>query len=359
MWSAENTNRTSAGHESNFFPETTPLYFWIFSGINGLVTLVCNILVIFIILKRSRLFRNHSNWLLLSLATADFLVGAIMIPWIFVCFFDSTLPCHAEWSISNIIFDMLLHISVSNLCIVTMDRYLWVVFPMRYQDFMTCRSIIILIISSWLIPVSFQTVHAILEFKLSHDQKINTEKIILAIKVAVFEVGPCMLLLFVYGHIFKICWRHSRKINKMNKSLYGKCKKEMATRYYLTSTVKVFCVVIPVFILCWVLAAYRETCTVYTTCTVPSHLVHFSRLLLKGHSMIDPIVYALQKRDIRKEMSKLMRDNNRDEITESHASNTRDGCVTPKMTKVKLIMRNDRRGFSSTLFKKDTRKSRK
>ncbi|XP_031556003.1 trace amine-associated receptor 1-like [Actinia tenebrosa] len=340
MWSADNTSRTSAGHNSNFFPESTaPLYFWIFSGINGLVTLVCNSLVIFIILKRGRLFRNHSNWLLLSLATADLSVGTIMIPWIFVCFFDSTLPCHAEWNISNIIFDMLLHISVSNLCIVTMDRYLWVVFPMRYQDFMTCKSIIILIISSWLIPASFQTIHALLEFKLSQDQNVNAEKVISAIKVTVFEIAPCMLMLFVYGHIFRICWRHSRNISKINKSLYGKSKKEMTARYNLTSTVKVFCAVIPVFILCWVLAAYREICNVYASCLVPSHLVHISRLLLKGHSMIDPIVYALQKRDIRKEMSKLLTDGNMDEIAGINESNTRDGCVTSKMTKVKLIKR--------------------
>jgi hypothetical protein len=55
--------------------------------------------------------------------------------------------------------------------------------------------------------------------------------------------------------------------------------------------------------------------------------------------MIDPIVYALQKREIRKEMSRLLRERKLDEIAGSNANNTQDGCVTPRMTRMKLIKR--------------------
>lgn len=107
-----------------FFWGPVPTYYWVLTAMTGVITLVCNGVVIFIILKRERLFRNPSNWLLLSLAFSDLTVGIIMIPSLFICYF-STVPCN--WDVNKKVYDLFLYISVANLCFLTMDRYIAVV----------------------------------------------------------------------------------------------------------------------------------------------------------------------------------------------------------------------------------------
>ena len=282
-----------------FFWGPVPIYYWVLSAMNGLITLVCNAVVIFIILKRERLFRNPGNWLLLSLAFSDLAVGIIMIPSLFICYF-STVPCN--WDVNKKVYDLFLYISVSNLCFLTMDRYIAVVFPLKYTLLVPRNSTIKLLVTAWLFPLAVCVTHFILSFlPIAETKKKRAEQVFVAIKVSVFELLPCALMLLAYMHIFKISRRHVRHINSIQRSLRGR-NSASETRWRAKSTIKVFCVVVPLFVVCWALASWREICSAFNRCSIPPTAVHISRLLLKGHSMIDPIVYALHKKDIRKEL---------------------------------------------------------
>lgn len=284
-----------------FFWGPVPTYFWVLSAINGLITLVCNGVVIFIILKRERLFRNPGNWLLLSLAFSDLTVGIIMIPSLFVCYF-STVPCN--WDVNKKVYDLFLYISVTNLCFLTMDRYIAVVFPLKYTLLVPRNSTIKLLATAWLFPLVVCVIPLILGFlPIAETKKKQAEYVFVAIKVSIFELLPCALMLLAYMHIFQISRRHVRHINSIQRSL-RKGHLASRTEWRAKSTIKVFCVVVPLFVVCWSLATWREICSAFNRCLIPPTAVHISRLLLKGHSMIDPIVYALHKKDIRKELLK-------------------------------------------------------
>ncbi|XP_078365055.1 octopamine receptor beta-2R-like [Oculina patagonica] len=284
-----------------FFWGPVPTYYWVLTAINGLITLVCNGVVIFIILKRERLYRNPGNWLLLSLAFSDLTVGIIMIPSLFICYF-STIPCN--WDVNKKVYDLFLYISVTNLCFLTMDRYIAVVFPLKYTLLVPRKSTIKLLVAAWLFPLVVCVIPFILSFlPIAESEKQQAVKVFVAIKVSVFELVPCALMLLAYMHIFQISRRHVRHINSIQRSIRRR-NSACETKWRAKSTIKVFCVVVPLFVICWILASWREICSAFNRCTVPPSAVHISRLLLKGHSMIDPIVYALHKKDIRKELLK-------------------------------------------------------
>ena len=296
-----NANSNIDSKKLEFFWGPVPTYYWVLTAINGLITLVCNGLVIFIILKRGRLYRNPGNWLLLSLAFSDLTVGIIMIPSLFICYF-SPIPC--DWNVNKKVYDLFLYISVTNLCFLTMDRYIAVVFPLKYTVLVPRSSTIKLLITAWLFPLVVCVIPFILSFlPIAESKKQQAERVFVAIKVCVFELLPCALMLLAYMHIFLISRRHVRHINSIQRSIRRR-NSASETKWRAKSTIKVFCVVVPLFVVCWILASWREICYVFDRCSVPSTAVHISRLLLKGHSMIDPIVYALHKKDIRKELLK-------------------------------------------------------
>ena len=284
-----------------FFWGPVPTYYWVLSAMTGLITLVCNGVVIFIILKRGRLFRNPGNWLLLSLAFSDLTVGIIMIPSLFICYF-STVPCN--WDVNKKVYDLFLYISVANLCFLTMDRYIAVVFPLKYTLLVPRKSTIKLLVTAWFFPLVVCVIPFILSFlPIDGTKKQQVEQVFVVIKVGVFELLMCALMLLAYIHIFKISRRHVRHINSIQRSVRMSNSASKA-KWRAKSTIKAFCVVVPLFVACWALASWREICSAFNRCLVPPTAVHISRLLLKGHSMIDPIVYALHKKDIRKELLK-------------------------------------------------------
>ena len=284
-----------------FFRGPVPVYFWVLSAINGTTTLVCNAVVIFIMLRRDRLYQNSANWLLLSLAFSDLTVGVIMIPSLFICYFSTTIKC--DWDVNKKVFDLFLYISVANLSFLTMDRYIAVVFPFKYPLIITRQTTINLLITAWLFPLLVFIIPLIVTFlSIPNQEKVIVEQTFVVVKVSLFELLPSVLMLLAYLHIFRISRRHTKHINSILRSIRKSSTCE--TKWRAKSTIKVFCVVVPLFVICWSLAAWREICSTFVACSVQPTVVHVSRLLLKGHSMIDPIVYALHKKEIRKKLSK-------------------------------------------------------
>ena len=225
-----------------------------------------------------------------------------MIPSLFICYF-STIVC--DWGVNKKIYDLFLYVSVTNLCFLTLDRYIAVVFPLKYALLVPERLTIKLLVTAWLFPIFLFLIAFVLQsLPIADSKKQEAVKIHVAIKLGIFEIIPCLVMLLAYIHIFLISRRHARHINSINKSIKRERNSSNEKNWRARSAIKVFCIVVPLFVVCWTLASWREICSVFHACSVPRTAVHISRLLLKGHSMIDPIVYALHKREIRKELIK-------------------------------------------------------
>ena len=95
-----------------------PLWFWVFGWLLTLMTVAGNGLVIYLITASQRL-HTRTNWFILSLAFADLFFGSIYFPSLFAC--DFCLSC--DENIRIVTAYQLAFISVANLCVMTLDRY--------------------------------------------------------------------------------------------------------------------------------------------------------------------------------------------------------------------------------------------
>ena len=116
-------------------------WFWILGWILSILTIAGNGFTVLLVGGRGRL-RTKTNALIVSLAVADFCVGAFAVPSLFFC--DIRGGCnwpqsYASWV--DFIRWLFAYASAMNLCSLALDRYIAVVKPLKYVNFITARRV--------------------------------------------------------------------------------------------------------------------------------------------------------------------------------------------------------------------------
>lgn len=286
------------------------VWYWVLRGLIGLLILAGNGPVIYLIVTCHRL-HTISNWFVLSLSLADLFVGVFLIPVSTSC----ALWTNCNISVMRLNFDLLLFVSIANMCAITADRYLSVVRPLTYLQNMTNSRVRLWIIAAWLIPIVFTLIPFTWMFSSSQNKKENANRIYGTVQIITFNVLPCLTILLVYGHIFHISHKHARQIRAFTVKL-NSVDSDMLTRRQIKqekSATRVFGMVVIFFLFCWMLSAYRHFCDyLKLPCHISSGTVLASRLLMLLNSAINPFIYAFLKEDIKKEVKRrLFRRNSR------------------------------------------------
>ena len=119
--------------------------------ITALPTILLNALVIFAVATRRRL-RNNSTILLASLAGADLLTGLVVLPFAFaidlkrLLGFDSFCLLEKAFTVT---LAMVTYASISHLVMISIDRFIAIKYPLRYQEIVTETRILISIVLAW------------------------------------------------------------------------------------------------------------------------------------------------------------------------------------------------------------------
>ena len=131
-------------------------WFWILGWILSILTITGNGFIIFLVSSKRQL-RTKTNAFIVSLALADFCVGANVVPPLFFCeITKSGCSWPRAWpSWCDLIRWLFGYASMINLCSLVLDRYIAVVKPLKYLTFVTGRRIIEIIFFSWTIPLGF------------------------------------------------------------------------------------------------------------------------------------------------------------------------------------------------------------
>ena len=113
--------------------------------------------IIFLVCSKRRLL-TKTNAFIISLAVADLGVGASVFPSEF--FSEIVKTSHNSSSKCNNILRWLIrwlfgYASVTSLCSLVLDRYVAIVKPLKYLNFMSRGRVIKMIFVSWAIPVGF------------------------------------------------------------------------------------------------------------------------------------------------------------------------------------------------------------
>ena len=120
--------------------------------LQGLTSTFGNILVFVLVIYNKRL-RTRSNAFLLSLATSDFLVGAILGPLFVVQFFSQVHRENCSFNmIRRYLSTVLMGAAVGSIALVSYDRWTHLAKTIRYKEFMPKKKVAVLITIAWIIP---------------------------------------------------------------------------------------------------------------------------------------------------------------------------------------------------------------
>lgn len=293
-----NATNTSIVDGQNEVP--TVIWFWSILGTIGIVAFFGNTLVIYLIATRRRL-QTTCNSFILSLSFSDLLTAVVTIPGSFVCEFG--VPCSRFF---YTLYSFLICASVGNVCTMTADRFCRVVYPLRYPVLMSPKRVVVTIAIGWTLPIFLQLIPELYIFlSPTIDHENDARNIFNAIQMFTFAIFPCIGLLLVYAKISRITLKHSRRqrVQVEQISRNSRVSQQMAKQVTRKSfSVLVLGVVIFLFVLCWSFSIYRGICDSFSLCKVKPPLVFVSRAFLVANTAADPVVYAILKQDIRREL---------------------------------------------------------
>ena len=273
-------------------------WFWILGWVLSFLTILGNGFTIFLVCSRRNL-RTKTNAFIVSLAVADFCVGLSVIPSLFFC--DITNTC--DWpqqlrSWVNILRWLFSNTSVVNLCGLVLDRFIAIVHPLKYITLMTRRRITQAIFFSWVLTVSYN----VLKFTLCIVLYQNYTCLFAIWLTIVFEILQCVILILCFGSMVFHVRRHDRSAHTLAKQLRFNHQVSFKT-HHEKSAVMMMGLVIGVFLVCY--GMYLR-CSFLLLSSLPCKDKNYKIPTLVLNSAINPLAYALFKRDIKKEFKRLV-----------------------------------------------------
>ena len=174
-------------------------------SLSGLAAVTGNVVVLWLFYKHKSL-RTISNRFLASLSMADVFVGLVIDPyWIVIrCWIQPEV--HSNLFMITIMLKIQTTVATTlNSCCVSIDRFIAIRFPFRYQDILTKRRCLAVIILVWFISLSLS--FPILFFQPGKDRK----ELFVSITCTMF-LAPLLVVSFCYIIIFKVARKQFGRI---------------------------------------------------------------------------------------------------------------------------------------------------
>ena len=175
---------------------------------SGLAAVIGNAVVLWLFYKNKSL-RTISNKFLASLCVADFLAGLVVDPSYIA------IRCFAQPRISSFLLDVINMVwihstaaTVFNLCCVSVDRFIAIRFPLRYQGIITKKRCYAVIIMVWLISL-------FLPFSRSLVENATTVDFWFSLSF-VFFILPITVVTLCYFAIFKAARKQANRTKREN-----------------------------------------------------------------------------------------------------------------------------------------------
>jgi hypothetical protein len=217
----------------------------------GLMIIFLNFLVMDTLRKKHDL-TNTADIFLASLALADFLTGILVLynTAYNMINFQNVIECRFRYG-------LLLTVAVSSgfhLLALTVDRYIKIIQPLHYTRICHCKTFLVTCISVWvfamlvgLVPTfgwknNFEETNGD-ELLCSFFGTLHTDY--LKMIVVLFFI-PVILILILYGHIFKVACRHSRQIATQESITHSHSSYKLSWKF--TKTISM---IIGIYLIMW------------------------------------------------------------------------------------------------------------
>uniref|UniRef100_UPI00358FCF3E beta-2 adrenergic receptor-like n=1 Tax=Myxine glutinosa TaxID=7769 RepID=UPI00358FCF3E len=276
-----------------------------------LVTVFGNVVAVTAIARFRRL-QSQTNYLIMSLACADLLMGLIVIP------FSGTPIVFKTWYFGEKFCDFLIALdimcvtaSIDTLCVIAVDRYVAVTSPLRYETLMTKRRARIVIVVVWIISalVSFLPIHTGWSKDASTNSTGSAEQCEFVIPVSYAIASsivsfylPLSVMVITYSKVFRAAKIQLAKINNSeghfhigsSSNTHGKKSGKKLSLFLSRKehrALKTLGLVMGIFSLCWTPFFIINIVHAYCRC-VPNALFVALNWLGYINSAFNPIIYC-------------------------------------------------------------------
>uniref|UniRef100_A0A4W6BRF8 G-protein coupled receptors family 1 profile domain-containing protein n=2 Tax=Lates calcarifer TaxID=8187 RepID=A0A4W6BRF8_LATCA len=257
------------------------------------VLTVCGNLLVIISIIYFKQLHTPTNYLILSLAVADLLMGVVVFPLtiefgVSSCLYYKTLFCKVRD-----FFDVILSVaSILNLCCISIDRYYAVCQPLTYRTEINAHSAAVMILVTWSVSVLLATGFLVEEFNYEKCEEQCLMKFLLLNTLAPLFAFylPLIIMLCIYLKIFLVAQRQARSIHNTNcqSTKSGATVSKMERK-----ATKTLATVLGVFLMCWLPYFLCYTFQVLSLTPLPIALSEAFVCLALSNSMFNPFIYAL------------------------------------------------------------------
>ncbi|XP_075940219.1 trace amine-associated receptor 1-like [Anarhichas minor] len=273
-------------------PSIICVLLYVFLGALSVVTICGNL---FVIISVSYFKQLHipTNYLILSLAVADLLVGVLVFPFsmtftVTSCWYHEGLFCKVRGS-----FDVTLSTaSILHLCCISIDRYYAVCQPLAYKSKVNDRVIGIMILVSWAVAAVIGISIIFAGFNQGKcEESCLIDALISTTLACIFSFYiPVIIMLSIYLKIFLVAKRQAISIQNTT-GLSTKSSGATVSKMERKAT-KTLAIVLGVFLLCW---TPYFLCIIFQPLTynvTPIAVIETLNWLTLSNSMLNPFIYA-------------------------------------------------------------------
>ena len=258
--------------------------------------------VVLVVMRRN--LRTVTNYILTSLAISDLCTGAISIPLFLSCnIVQETGICVASMIAMRFTsFSTVLHILT-----MTTDRYICIIFALRYMSWVTKRRGFQVLTLIWLFSLFLALVQlSWTDFSqdVEDDHSEESEKMIIIYDIfcsIAFTGIPVVFMAFTYGQILYEVHRQSKNIQQHNTPGWQETRRSTKQEWKVAT---VFLIMLLVYIVCWVpfyiLRLEYVLGSDFFGLNFSELAILLIHLLRFCSSLINPCLYILGKPDFRK-----------------------------------------------------------
>ena len=260
-----------------------------------------------VVVSTKRKLHTTTNAFIFSLAVADFCAGFYILPSTHAREHSSSYQ--NKRMLSSFQY-FLFYTSSWNLCLVTADRYFALTRPLRYVTVFSKKRVSLLIFLVWCFPLVIYLLQLTWIFSRSPQSRSIGDTVFVAVLLTSLEFLPCVVMVTAAVRLYYISHSHSRqtmfmltqlRFNHPTLDVRGlkiQRDRDMASAKLITS-------VVGVFVFCYMMemvSSFLVLLNVHRN----SQTKQIRFMMLLANSALNPLVYALLKKDIKSEFKRVL-----------------------------------------------------
>lgn len=262
--------------------------------------LICfeSILLLAVFVKNSSL-RKAANVVVISLVFSDFLNGIVLLPCVLLVDLDHPVV--------NTTMMLVLISSFGNVFGCAFDRFVAVRYALSYRRIMQKWFCIKMVVLVWLTAIILAIIPKCIGAK--YERSFSFRRVYLGVILS-FLFFLTILIFMAYGYIFRTVLAHIRKISELNN--LTKCRYQKSLLYKLRVDLRhtrMFALTAANFLACWFPLIYINFVAdvLLQPELAPPTLLKICLYTIFLSSLVNPIIYAYCKTDVRNEVFKILK----------------------------------------------------